>query len=247
MPSPSRRNIFLLFALALVAGIIYVSTSSSNTPSTADLRQALTPSTKSSTSLAQTQNVADVDEATLSGHTIMPKLGNATAKAELGRSAWKLFHTIMARYPDAPSKDEQTALKSYIHLFVRLYPCGECAEHFHQIVDKFPPQVSSRSAAAAWACHVHNEVNKSLGKELFDCSNIGDFYDCGCAEDEKEGGEKSAEKQHADTNAEEIRSASSDTKPEMSRQRVEEITGERGRDFNADLLTHDDVAKLVNG
>ena len=56
------------------------------------------------------------------------------------------------------------------------------------IVDKFPPQVSSRSAAAVWGCVVHNEVNKSLNKELFDCANIGDFYDCGCADDEKDVG-----------------------------------------------------------
>ena len=61
---------------------------------------------------------------------------------------------------------------------------GECAGHFRQILNKFPPQVSSRSSAAAWACHVHNEVNKSLQKELFDCSNIGDFYGCGCAEED---------------------------------------------------------------
>ena len=60
---------------------------------------------------------------------------------------------------------------------------GECAGHFRQILTKFPPQVRTRSTAAAWACHVHNEVNKSLQKPLFDCSNIGDFYDCGCAEE----------------------------------------------------------------
>ena len=65
---------------------------------------------------------------------------------------------------------------------------GECATHFRQILIRFPPQVSTRSTAAAWACHVHNEVNKSLKKDLFDCSNIGDFYDCGC------GDEKDAEK-----------------------------------------------------
>lgn len=63
---------------------------------------------------------------------------------------------------------------------------GECAEHFGAILKKFPPQVSTRSTAAAWGCHVHNEVNKSLKKEIFDCSNIGDFYDCGCAETEEE-------------------------------------------------------------
>ena len=36
-------------------------------------------------------------------------------------------------------------------------------------------------------------MNKSLKKDLFDCSKIGDFYDCGCAEDPEEPGSKSAE------------------------------------------------------
>ena len=63
---------------------------------------------------------------------------------------------------------------------------GECASHFRALLEKFPPQVATRSVAAVWACHVHNEVNKSLNKPEFDCSKIGDFYDCGCAEDEKD-------------------------------------------------------------
>jgi len=112
-------------------------------------------------------------------------MGNETLKAELGRAAWKLFHTTMARFPDTPTQDESDALKTYIHLFARLYPCGECAKHFQQILKKYPPQTSSRSTAAAWACYVHNEVNISTGKPLFDCGKIGDFYDCGC-DDEKD-------------------------------------------------------------
>ena len=79
-----------------------------------------------------------------------------------------------------------------MHLFQRLYPCGECAEHFGQVLKKYPPQVSTRSAAAAWGCHVHNVVNKRLNKKEFDCSNIGDFYDCGCAEDGDGKGAKKA-------------------------------------------------------
>lgn len=121
-----------------------------------------------------------------SGDVIMGKLGNETAKAELGRAAWKLLHTTMARFPDKPTTEESTALRDYIHLFARLYPCGECARHFQQILKKYPAQTSSRSSAAAWACFVHNEVNISKGKPVFDCANIGDWYDCGCAEDEKE-------------------------------------------------------------
>lgn len=110
----------------------------------------------------------------------------------------------MAKFPDKPTEDEKTALFSYLHLFARLYPwyvsiqpslprkidwlntsSGECASHFRQILTQFPPQVATRSTAAAWACHVHNEVNKSLKKGLFDCSKIGDFYDCGCGDDDQ--------------------------------------------------------------
>jgi FAD-linked sulfhydryl oxidase len=40
----------------------------------------------------------------------------------LGRAAWKLLHTTMAKFPDTPTADEKTALSTYIHLFVRLYP-----------------------------------------------------------------------------------------------------------------------------
>ncbi|KKY15043.1 putative fad dependent sulfhydryl oxidase erv2 [Phaeomoniella chlamydospora] len=121
----------------------------------------------------------------LNGGVVMGKLGNETAKAELGRAAWKLLHTTMARFPENPTEDEKEALKSYIWLFARLYPCGECAAHFQEILKKYPPQTSSRNTAVGWACFVHNEVNKRKNKPLFDCNNIGDFYDCGCADDEE--------------------------------------------------------------
>ena len=120
------------------------------------------------------------------GEHVMGKLGNETLKAELGQAAWKVLHTTMARFPDKPTQDESDALKNYIYLFARLYPCGECAEHFQKILEKYPPQTSSRSSAAAWACFVHNVVNESKGKPIFDCANIGDFYDCGCVDDERE-------------------------------------------------------------
>jgi FAD-linked sulfhydryl oxidase len=124
----------------------------------------------------------------LTGGSIAPKLENATAKAELGRASWKLFHTMMAKFPDKPTDDDRLALKTYIQLFARLYPCGDCASHFQKIIAKYPPQTSSRSAAAGWACEMHNIVNKRLKKELFDCNKIGDFYDCGCGDDDKKKG-----------------------------------------------------------
>ena len=67
-------------------------------------------------------DTAKVNKDTFSGDVIMGKLGNETAKAELGRAAWKLFHTTMARFPESPTEEESGALKSYIWLFARLYP-----------------------------------------------------------------------------------------------------------------------------
>ncbi|OTA98729.1 hypothetical protein M426DRAFT_325757 [Hypoxylon sp. CI-4A] len=129
---------------------------------------------------------ASISSDILTGGAIAPKLENATIKAELGRSTWKFFHTMMARFPDKPTEDDSTALKTFIQLFARLYPCGDCARHFQKLLAQYPPQVSSRNAAAGWACFVHNQVNERLKKPLFDCNDIGDFYDCGCGDEKKD-------------------------------------------------------------
>lgn len=63
---------------------------------------------------------------------------------------------------------------------------GDCAQHFQKLLKQYPPQVSSRNAAVAWTCHIHNVINERLGHAQFDCSKIGDYYDCGC-NDEKGG------------------------------------------------------------
>ena len=79
-----------------------------------------TPSTPSFTSTPIHE--VSVSQDILKGEAIAGKIENATVKAELGRAAWKLFHTTMAKFPDKPDKEEQIALFSYIHLFARLYP-----------------------------------------------------------------------------------------------------------------------------
>ncbi|KAL2261727.1 hypothetical protein VTK26DRAFT_3495 [Humicola hyalothermophila] len=143
-------------------------------------------SSHSSHTTSESSFGSGLSESILKGGSIAPKLENATAKAELGRASWKLLHTMMARFPEEPTAEDSLALKTYVQLFARLYPCGDCAAHFRKLLERYPPQTSSRNAAAGWACFVHNEVNKRLHKEQFDCSKIGDFYDCGCGDEDKE-------------------------------------------------------------
>jgi hypothetical protein len=101
-----------------------------------------------------------------------------------------------------PTDDEREALKSYFYLTSRLYPCGECAAEFQQLLEHYPPQTASRLSASAWygsllspttamqlsflplrLCFVHNKVNERLEKPLFDCAHLDDEYDCGCGDD----------------------------------------------------------------
>ncbi|KAL3417900.1 FAD-linked sulfhydryl oxidase erv2 [Phlyctema vagabunda] len=178
MPRQRNFSTLIIIAVAVFLGLSFVLTFRNQAEATGGSVYEAPPA------------LEGLDKGLLHGAATAPKLENATLKAELGHASWKLFHTMMAKFPDKPTEDDSTALRNYIHLFARLYPCGDCARHFQQLLSKFPPQVTSRSSAAAWACHVHNEVNKRLKKPLFDCTNIGDFYDCGCAGDDPVPGAK---------------------------------------------------------
>ncbi|GMM38316.1 flavin-linked sulfhydryl oxidase [Saccharomycopsis crataegensis] len=123
----------------------------------------------------------------------MPKMENATLKAELGRSTWKLLHNVLARYPDHPTDTEKDSLKQFFNYFVQVYPCGDCAQHFQKLLDKFPPQVNSKQTAALWGCHIHNKVNERLQKPIYDCTGILNDYDCGCGGEGEGEGEDDAE------------------------------------------------------
>ncbi|KAM0793284.1 hypothetical protein ACM66B_000745 [Microbotryomycetes sp. NB124-2] len=166
----------------------------------------------------------------------MPKLANATAKAELGRSSWRLLHTMAARFPEEPTQGDRDAFRSFMYLFSRVYPCGECATEFQQLLKRYPPQTSSRQAASLWLCVVHNKVNERLGKNEFDCSqNLEGLYDCGCggpsgsedADDSLDKGHKRdvAHDQEQDTTARQWRSLQ-DSFDRQGR-RVDPVTGVR--------------------
>ncbi|KAI0482675.1 ERV/ALR sulfhydryl oxidase domain-containing protein [Xylariaceae sp. FL0804] len=147
---------------------------------------------KETTTTGQKFAFESIPDDILTGGSIAPKLENATAKAELGRASWKLFHTMMARFPETPTEEDSLALKTYIQLFARLYPCGDCASHFQKLITKYPPQTGSRNSAAGWACYMHNLVNERLQKPTFDCNNIGDFYDCGCGDEDRDKNKKTS-------------------------------------------------------
>lgn len=109
--------------------------------------------------------------------TAMTKL---EIRENLGRSTWTLLHTMAAVYPGIPSADHKKDIINFIYLLSKLYPCGDCAQHFQKLLANHPPKVGNHDDFVKWMCQVHNVVNKRLGKSTFECERVEERWECGC-------------------------------------------------------------------
>ncbi|KAJ1500546.1 hypothetical protein HMI54_004339 [Coelomomyces lativittatus] len=118
------------------------------------------------------------------GGGVMSPMQNETLRKELGHASWHLIHTMGNSYPLKPKEDEQEAMRLFLYLLGRLYPCGECASHFRAMLSEHPPgpHLKDRPSLAIYLCKLHNKVNLRLHHPIFDCSQVFDRWKCGCAD-----------------------------------------------------------------
>ncbi|KAA8545784.1 hypothetical protein F0562_020765 [Nyssa sinensis] len=100
------------------------------------------------------------------------KSASPVTKEELGRATWTFLHTLAAQYPDNPTRQQKKDVKELMAILSRMYPCKECADHFKEILRANPVQAGSQAEFSHWLCHVHNVVNRSLGKPVFLCERV---------------------------------------------------------------------------
>ncbi|KAI5397833.1 hypothetical protein KIW84_063594 [Lathyrus oleraceus] len=87
-------------------------------------------------------------------------------KEDLGRATWTFLHTLAAQYPDDPTRQQKKDVKELVQILSRMYPCSECANHFNEVLRSNPVQSGSHAEFSQWLCHVHNVVNRSIGKPI---------------------------------------------------------------------------------
>lgn len=78
---------------------------------------------------------------------------------------------MSATYPTKAPPSLQSKTRQFLSLFSELYPCWVCAEDFQEWMARpgNEPKVGGREDLGRWICEAHNEVNRKLGKEEFDC------------------------------------------------------------------------------
>ncbi|GAA5982410.1 hypothetical protein JCM5350_000400 [Sporobolomyces pararoseus] len=93
----------------------------------------------------------------------------------LGRHTWTFLHTTASYFPPTPTIHQQSSMLSLLRSLPTLYPCGNCADHLGEYMKLNPPEeaVKTRNGVEKWMCQAHNEVNERLGKEKFECENVG--------------------------------------------------------------------------
>ncbi|KAK9286888.1 hypothetical protein L1049_015295 [Liquidambar formosana] len=100
------------------------------------------------------------------------KPAGPVTKEELGRATWTFLHTLGAQFPDNPTRQQKKDVKELMAILSRMYPCKECADHFKEVLRANPVQAGSQAEFSQWLCHVHNVVNRSLGKLEFPCERV---------------------------------------------------------------------------
>ncbi|KAH9600668.1 ERV/ALR sulfhydryl oxidase domain [Trypanosoma melophagium] len=95
--------------------------------------------------------------------------GKCPTPGELGHAGWNVLHTAAAVFPYKPSVVQQEAFRSFLHGWSHAYACSHCSYHMRRYFEKHPPVVTDKLSLNRYMCEFHNAVNKSVGKNIYDC------------------------------------------------------------------------------
>lgn len=98
-------------------------------------------------------------------------------RAEIGRAAWLVLHTIAANYPNHPTEEEKRKQVDFFLSFSNLYPCHICKIGLLHILKTYKVNCESKIEYSKYIFNLHNMINEELGKEYYSCKDITEIID----------------------------------------------------------------------
>jgi len=88
-----------------------------------------------------------------------------------GPYGWKFMHMIALAYPIAPLDEDKQNYYNFFTSLGNVLPCQMCINHYKENLIKYPLTdnvLSTRDNLLKWTIDLHNEVNKSNNKYIYD-------------------------------------------------------------------------------
>lgn len=82
-----------------------------------------------------------------------------------GREAWHFIHYVCLNYPDYPTDQQKETYKQFFLNLADVLPCPICGIHFLENLHQNEIRLNSKRDLFEWSVDMHNEVNKSNGKQ----------------------------------------------------------------------------------
>ena len=121
-----------------------------------------TPASGSKKTDSKTRSISSsISSSSATTSSTYPKLTCPPYSPQIGRATWTFLHTMAANYPEKPSEETQSDMKTFLRSFSKFYPCGYCAAHLREELQERPPRVQTRQDLGLWMCEIHNEVNNT--------------------------------------------------------------------------------------
>lgn len=95
-----------------------------------------------------------------------------------GPNFWYILHIITFTYPSEPTENDKTMYHDFFHILKHIIPCEECKKHYTKYISQYPitPHLDSKANLIKWLIQVHNFVNVSLGKPIYEPSEVLTLY-----------------------------------------------------------------------
>ena len=104
---------------------------------------------------------------------------------------WGSLHLACLSTNVELSDQEKEAFRTFVDSFTKILPCPMCRVHFAEVLEKNPIELALQSGPELfkWSVTVHNEVNVSIGKQVYTVEDAFNYWI----------GEMSIEKQNKNT------------------------------------------------